>query len=145
MDIKTLEIEFSDIEHGWIKVNMFLDKKHLVTMDFSYVYNPFGEYVEILHNLKNKQIDQFINIDEEGPETHITFKNRNKIVEITIEKIVFTSRKENWIPKQTFIVDKEQFLYEFKNKLLNFYNENIKEFNNEHFKFWFNKKKLKSI
>ena len=125
-NIQILEIIFNNIEYGWINVDLLLDKEKLINIDFSYVYNPLNDFIYALDNLKNKQIDEKIEIDEEGPILDIIFKNRNKILEITLERESFKNNKK--FKKTTIFVEKEQFIKDFKEKLIIFYESNRKNF-----------------
>lgn len=142
-NIQILEIIFNNIEYGWINVDLLLDKEKLINIDFSYVYNPLNDFIYALDNLKNKQVDEKIEIDEEGPILDIIFKNRNKILEITLERESFKNNKK--FKKTTIFVEKEQFIKDFKEKLIIFYESNRKEFNSKNFKFHFNKNKLRKL
>ena len=142
-NIQILEIIFNNIEYGWINVDLLLDKEKLINIDFSYVYNPLNDFIYALDNLKNKQVDEKIEIDEEGPILDIIFKNRNKILEITLERESFKNNKK--FKKKIIFVEKEQFIKDFKEKLIIFYESNRKEFNSKSFKFHFNKNKLRKL
>ncbi len=142
-NIQILEIIFNNIEYGWINVDLLLDKEKLINIDFSYVYNPLNDFIYALDNLKNKQVDEKIEIDEEGPILDIIFKNRNKRLEITLERESFKNNKK--FKKTTIFVEKEQFIKDFKEKLIIFYESNRKEFNSKSFKFHFNKSKLRKL
>ena len=142
-NIQTLEIIFNDIKYGWINVDLLLDKQELININFSYVYNPLNGFIYALDNLKNKQIDEKIETDEEGPILDIIFKNRNKILGITLERKSCKNNKK--FKKRTIFVEKEQFINDFKEKLISFYENNKKEFNSKSFKFHFNKNKLSKL
>ena len=103
-NIQLLEIVFNNIEYGWINVDLLLDKEKLINFNFSYVYNPLNDFIYALDNLKNKQIDEKIEIDEEGPISNIIFKNRNKILEITLERESFKNNKK--FKQTTIFVEK---------------------------------------
>ena len=74
MDIKTLEIEFSDIEHGWIKVNMFIKEmiKNVGEKLDTNIINFVDELLWVTSSNKDKN-DSF--------EDYLSIENKQKLNE----------------------------------------------------------------
>lgn len=144
MDVKKIKIKFSKIKYGWIGITIKIDNKKLVFINGTGVFNPFYNYGEMLYILKNTEDDYIWEIEEEGPETHISFRSENKVILITVEKLC---RKDDkyWIAKQTFAVSRSQLIKEFKEKILKMKRNNKKNIKDNFYNFSFNERLIKDI
>ncbi len=119
-------ILFGKPKFGWIAILIQKNGEDLVYISGSGAFNPFFEYVENIQALEN-DINVKWEIEEEGPETHITFKClKNNIIKVTIKKLCDKSNKY-WIPKQSFYVQKDLLIKELKEKGYELYINNKKE------------------
>lgn len=144
MKISKIEIMFGKPRNGWLGILFLKDKRDLVFVSSSGAFNPFWQYVENLHKLKNTRKNVIWEIEEEGPATHFFFKNLGSIIEVTVLK--YCNKKDpNWIPKTRFFVRKKQLLKEFKNKAKVLYTKNKKEMNHDLYSFYFNINALNRI
>lgn len=144
MKIKKIEINFGKIKYGWISILLKADKRDLVFIRGSGVFNPFYNYVEMLDTLKNKRKTFKWEIEEEGPETHFEIKNLGKILKIKIIKYC-SNDQDTWIPETIIYVNKKQFIEEFRDKAVKLFYKNKKEIVDPDYSFFFNVNQLKKI
>lgn len=140
-----LEIKFNDIRYGWINISILIDNMLLTKANISYVYNPLEDIIDTLYNLKHDTNGHKfkIIIDEEGPELSFSILNKGKNLDIQIIRQYVKDYEVMETP--TLKINKVEFINSFKNNLLNFYENNIKEINNKSFKFNFNKRKARKL
>lgn len=144
MIIKKLTITFHQVKYGWLPFSLYSNGKPIINISASGVYNPFYEYVNILHDLnygKKKKINFFI--DQEGFEAEITFINKGRYLFIQTETL--RNDQSRCLPVYSGYFNKRQVIKELKSKLLQFYVLNKVEMSNDCYNFSFNKYKLMQV
>lgn len=145
-----LKIEFHGSGwNGWIGFCIFNNKKQLNAISISGVYNPFGEYIEILEKLKKGSRKKLIlEIDQEGYYGILEFKSNGKNIVFQTKTDVSerTRKKYNMFnDSKKIIFNKKQVINEMKTQLKKQYIKNYKIMNNEDYYLGFNLKRLEKI
>lgn len=137
-----LKINFHGISHGWLYMDLYNNRKELINIRASGVYNPFWDYVNILYNLKHTRKNQVLGIDQGGYNAVLTFKQSGKFIILKTKTDCYSCKR---LPdsKNTFL--KSRLLDEMKNKLLDYYIKNREEMNYDLYSFTFDVKKLLNI
>lgn len=144
-NLNKFTIDFGDPWAGWLGAGIEHKGKCILSLSISYAFNPFYDYVNILHDLKHTKKRKFtLIIDEEGYYSEIEIINVGKKLRITTRKLC-NPKSQYWMPEYKTIVNKSDFIYEFKNKLLDCVNRNKKEMLIGWFSFPLDLKKLERI
>lgn len=135
---------------GWMSVDIEnpQNKKRNVKIAHSGVFPFFQELIDILESLKYKKKAK-LEIQEEGPETHITFLNLGTTMRVTFEKAYCSeSYRKNYrlyFKKFTTIHSKKQFTRHFKKTLWKHYLQNKKEYFHEYYEYSFDVMSLRKL
>lgn len=141
---KKLKIEYSKPIYGWVRASFDIDNIK-INMSFSGVFPPFYDLIEALESVKISPKRIIVLIEEEGPETEITFIPYEKYVRI---KLIRNNGywKKGWNGKLDFLISKEKLIKEFKTKTYKLYNKNYRELMlNKHYPFWIRLHRLKGL
>jgi vacuolar-type H+-ATPase subunit F/Vma7 len=92
--INKFDIDFERPEYGWLYFSILKDKKPMIGISASGVYNPFEDYVDIVYDLKHnrKKKLEFI-IDQEGFDARIIFISRGIYVYIETETLTENTKR----------------------------------------------------
>ena len=136
--INKFDIDFERPQFGWLYFSILKDKKPMIGISASGVYNPFRDYVDIVYDLKHnrKKKLEFI-IDQEGFDSRITFISRGIYVYIETETLT-----ENNLPKTSGKFLRKDVVKKMKERLMTVFNKNKKEMCDLSYNFEFNKGKL---
>lgn len=144
--MKKIKSFFGKPSCGWLSVQLNDDKQPFLYASASYAFDPFPDLVNILYDLTfSKKIKYELIIDQEGYDSVIKIKNRNKNVYIETETLRDFNRTEWNLPKYKGLFNKKQFILELTEELLKNIKENKKELNDPMFGFYIKKIKLIKI
>lgn len=145
-----LKITLNKPIYGWsdVVIKNPTNKNRNVKIDHSFVF-PFYDDMQIaLKKISFKKSVAFI-IEEEGPETLITFDNLGKDVKITINKIHCRKSLRNnysyYFKPFSFICNKEKLKRDYKKLLLNHFIKYKNEYRNEYFNWNYNITDIRKI
>ena len=125
------ELKLGTTRYGWMDVEITnpTNRKRPVTIEHSGAFPFFQELIDILQSLKYKKKAK-LEIDEEGPETHITFLNLGNKIRVTFDKAYcsdwYRKKYNRYFKKFTCEYSKKDFTQTFKKTLWKHYLKNKK-------------------
>lgn len=141
---KRVKLEYGNPVYGWVRTKLKVNSIN-ISMSFSGVFPPFYDLIEALESVKASPKIITVLIEEEGPETEITFIPYEKYVRIKLTRHSGYYKK-GFHGKLDFLVSKEKLIKEFKTKTRKLYNKNYRELMlNKHYPFWIRLHKLKGL
>ena len=141
------------MQHGWIdtEINNPTNKKRNVKLSHSGVFPFYQDIIEALQIIKYKRKTEVL-IEEEGPETLISFYNLGNNIKVTFNKIHCSRHRRRsknnynyYFKTFTCIYDKKEFTAEFKNKLYKHYLKNKEQYLDDYYGFMFCKTDFRKL
>ena len=144
------KLKLGATRYGWMYVEITNNTNHKrpVRIAHSGVFPFFQELIDILESLKYHKKAK-LEIEEEGPETHITFLNLGNKIRVTFEKAYCSeSYRKNYrlyFKKFSVTYSKKQFTNHFKKTLWKHYLQNKKEYFHDCYEYSFDVMSLRKL
>lgn len=121
--------------YGWslVKIENPTNKKRNIFIDHSYAFPMYQDFDNVLRDLKFKRKTEIL-IEEEGPETLISFYNLGNEIKVTFKKFCRESSKKKYnyyFKPFTVIFNKKEFINSYieivYNHLFKYKSEYVKD------------------